>query len=165
MSFSAALRMQDVVIEMESVPFLLVYNSQTNRQSLSNKHLLLKGQFRQLTESLIVYISSTPTLNDLHEVEEIGFYLSDLPIHSGSADLASSGWHSHNEIFQHFQKEAEKSKQLEDLHQQQEEWRQRGDALLGSMIPRYLLDKLKTDSDNADGSSKNVLHYCEVIIS
>jgi hypothetical protein len=37
-------------------------------------------------------------------MENIGFYLSDLPLHSGTADLAANGWHSHNELYQHFQK-------------------------------------------------------------
>ncbi|GAV03015.1 hypothetical protein RvY_13505-2 [Ramazzottius varieornatus] len=159
MSFPTALRMQDVVIEMESVPFLLIYNPRTHARVLSNKRLLLKGELRQLSATLIIYISSTPTLSDLHEVEDIGFYLSDLPLHSGSADLASNGWHSYNEIFQHFQQEAEKSKQLEELHQQQNEWRQRGDTLLGSMIPRYLLDKLKNGNDET--TSTTLLQYCE----
>ena len=44
------------------------------------------------------------SLNDLSDLDRIGFFLGDLPIHSGSADLAASGWHSHNEIFRHFQK-------------------------------------------------------------
>ncbi|OQV22558.1 Soluble guanylate cyclase 88E [Hypsibius exemplaris] len=159
LSYDMAVKLQDVVIELQSIPCIMIHNAVAHTKHPLKKHLPLKGQFRQYSVDTVLFISSTPTLNDLSDLESIGFYLSDLPLHSGTADLAACGWHSHNEIFQHFQKEADKSQELEDLLRKQAEWKKKGDSLLGSMIPRYLLDKLQGADQGAAGSA---FSYCEL---
>lgn len=76
------------------------------------------------------------SLNDLSDLEPIGFYLGDLPLHSGTADLAASGWQSKNSMFEHFQREEEKGRQLEVSLKERDEWKRKGDQLLNSMIPK-----------------------------
>ncbi|XP_055345251.1 soluble guanylate cyclase 88E-like [Paramacrobiotus metropolitanus] len=76
-------------LELESVPTIRVENPYTKQNFRSPHRLLLKGQFKQFSPQWGVFLSSTPTLNDLSDVERIGFYLSDLPLHSCSAELAA----------------------------------------------------------------------------
>ncbi|XP_055357917.1 soluble guanylate cyclase 88E-like [Paramacrobiotus metropolitanus] len=142
LTFEEILHLQDVVIELESVPTICVENPYTKQKFLSPHRVLLKGEFKQTATQRVLFISSTPTLNDLSDLERIGFYLSDLPLHSGSADLAACGWHSQQNTFRHFQKEAEKSKQLEDSLRKLDEWQRRGDSLLMSMIPKHIIEKM-----------------------
>ncbi|XP_055345205.1 soluble guanylate cyclase 88E-like [Paramacrobiotus metropolitanus] len=136
------LHLQDVVIELESVPTIRVENPYTKQNFRSPHRLLLKGQFKQFSPQRVVFLSSTPTLNDLSDVERIGFYLSDLPLHSGSAELAASGWHSQQITFRHFQKEVENSKQLEESLRKLAEWQRSGDSLLMSMIPEHIIENM-----------------------
>ncbi|XP_055342720.1 soluble guanylate cyclase 88E-like [Paramacrobiotus metropolitanus] len=157
LSFDMILHLQDVPIEMESLLYIMLENPKTRERVMTKQKLLLKGQFKQTSRNSILFMSSTPTVGDLSDLERIGFFLSDLPLHSGSADLAACGWHSHKQVFQHFQTESEKSRQLEESLTKLDEWKKRGDMLLGSLVPNYVLQKLQS----SQMSGTPGYHYCE----
>lgn len=119
------------------------------------------------------------SINNLDELHEMGLYLNDLNPHGLSREMVLAGW-QHCSRYEHlisislslyhqngqfffclfflrielmFEKEEQRSDELETSLKLADSWKRQGDELLYSMIPRPVADRLS--------SGQNTLTTCQ----
>lgn len=83
----------------------------------------------------------------------MGLYLNDLNPHGLSREMVMAGWQHCSRIELMFEKEEQRSDELETSLKLADSWKRQGDDLLYSMIPRPVAERLR--------SGQNTLSTCQ----
>ncbi|GFY48133.1 soluble guanylate cyclase 88E [Trichonephila inaurata madagascariensis] len=140
--------LQKVVVELECLNSHFAKHTICDRRnSASTRNLLLKGQMRLIEEwDAIIYLC-VPLLSNLQEMQEVGLYLTDLCLHDSSREIVLAGWQHGARLEISYEKQEERSKKLEQNLKKADEWKQKGDDLLYSMIPKAVALRLRNGED------------------
>ncbi|KAE8751770.1 hypothetical protein FOCC_FOCC001619 [Frankliniella occidentalis] len=129
--------------------------------------ILLKGQMLYLQEADAIVFLCSPLVSDLTELASLGLYLNDLNLHGLSREMVMEGWHQCARLELMCERAEEHSRRLEDSLRLQDEWRARGDALLTSMIPRSVADRLlagQSALDTCQAFDAVTVLFCELLL-
>ncbi|GIY96952.1 soluble guanylate cyclase 89Db [Caerostris extrusa] len=146
--FSSIYILQKVVVELECLNSHFTKHPICDRRnSASTRNLLLKGQMRLIEEwDAIIYLC-VPLLSNLQEMQEVGLYLTDLCLHDSSREIVLAGWQHGARLEISYEKVRERSRKLEQNLKKADEWKQKGDDLLYSMIPKAVALRLRNGED------------------
>lgn len=82
----------------------------------------------------------------------MGLYLNDLNLHGLSREMVMAGWQHYSKLELMFEREEQRTEELETSLKLADSWKRQGDELLYSMIPKTVAERLR------DGT--NVLNTC-----
>ncbi|KAL1418072.1 hypothetical protein MTO96_005830 [Rhipicephalus appendiculatus] len=133
---------QQVVVELECIF--------PEQSTVPTRRLLLKGEMRYLHESDVILFLGVPLLSGLDELQMAGLYLEDLCIHDMTRDIVLAEWQHGANLEVSYSEQERKSRTLEENLVRLEAWRQRGDELLYSMIPKSVADRLRRGAHPVD---------------
>ncbi|XP_072375287.1 soluble guanylate cyclase 89Da-like [Diabrotica undecimpunctata] len=162
------LNLQSVMFEMECNRGVQNYNDVPEEGVAANeepdpstpkeiKNIILKGQMKYIKDiNAIIYLCS-PVINDLDDLTDQALYLNDLNPHGLSKELVLAGWQHNSKLEVMFDKAEQRSDELDKNYKLLESWKQRGDELLYSMMPKTVADRLR--------STESSLSTCEAFDS
>ncbi|XP_059611883.1 soluble guanylate cyclase 89Db-like isoform X2 [Phlebotomus argentipes] len=107
------------------------------------KNILLKGQMRYITEINSVIFLCSPIINNLDELHNMGLFLNDLNAHGLSREMVMAGWQHFSRLEYTFEREEQRSDELETSLHLADSWKRQGDDLLYSMIPKPVAERLR----------------------
>lgn len=116
----------------------------------SDKSLHLKGQMMFMAEWNVIMFLSSPSLKDLETLAFSGLYINDLSMHDFSRDLLLAASSQSNELKDALEAEMEKTKAMEDAMKRLDDEMKRSDELLGQMIPKEVMEKVKAGVNPVD---------------
>ncbi|XP_067617645.1 soluble guanylate cyclase 89Da-like [Eurosta solidaginis] len=124
--------------------------------SQGSKAILLKGQMFHLKDiDSLIYLCS-PLIENLDELHGIGLFLNDLNPHGLSRELVMAGWQHFSKLEILFEKEEQRSDELEKSLDLADSWKRQGDELLYSMIPRTIAERMRNDEETICQSFEEV---------
>ncbi|GBP93317.1 Soluble guanylate cyclase 89Db [Eumeta japonica] len=115
--------------------------------SKGNKSILLKGQMFYLKDMDSLIFLCSPLIENLDELHGIGLYLNDLNPHGLSRELVMAGWQHCTKLEMMFEKEEQRSDELEKSLELADSWKKQGDELLYSMIPRPIAERMRNGEE------------------
>ncbi|TMW51854.1 hypothetical protein DOY81_003099 [Sarcophaga bullata] len=115
--------------------------------SQGNKAILLKGQMFYLKDMDSLIFLCSPLIENLDELHAIGLYLNDLNPHGLSRELVMAGWQHCSKLEIMFEKEEQRSDELEKSLDLADSWKKQGDELLYSMIPRPIAERMRNGEE------------------
>lgn len=115
--------------------------------SQGNKSILLKGQMFYLKDMDSLIFLCSPLIENLDELHGIGLYLNDLNPHGLSRELVMAGWQHCSKLEIMFEKEEQRSDELEKSLDLADSWKKQGDELLYSMIPRPIAERMRNGEE------------------
>lgn len=80
----------------------------------------------------------------------MGLFLNDLNPHGLSKEMVMAGWQHCSRLELVFEKEEERSDELESSLELADSWKRQGDELLYSMIPRPIAERLRNGQNQVD---------------
>lgn len=124
-------------------------DSATGQRKISqgNKAILLKGQMFYLKDMDSLIFLCSPLIENLDELHAIGLYLNDLNPHGLSRELVMAGWQHCSKLEIMFEKEEQRSDELEKSLDLADSWKKQGDELLYSMIPRPIAERMRNGEE------------------
>ncbi|KAJ3650329.1 hypothetical protein Zmor_022024 [Zophobas morio] len=163
--------LQSVMFELEcnrgSGNFISREHPDSNRSSPSElKNVLLKGQMKFISDINAIIFLCSPIINDLDELPEQGLFLNDLNQHGLSKEMVLAGWQHNSKLEIMFDKEAQRSDELEKSYELLDTWKRRGDDLLYSMIPKTVADRLRTGDSplsTCESFEAVTILFCELV--
>ncbi|XP_046647803.1 soluble guanylate cyclase 89Db-like [Daphnia pulicaria] len=125
-----------------------------NNKSEESRRLFLQGQFRYLKEwdaamNAVIFLCN-PIVNNLTDLDELGLKLDDLSMHGNGREMVMGGLQHNSRLEDLYERAEERSHELEKTHQLLEQWTERGDQLLYSMIPQSVADNLRKGTHPVD---------------
>nr|XP_037284222.1 soluble guanylate cyclase 88E-like [Rhipicephalus microplus] len=111
---------------------------------------VLRWNKRHQTISGLVFLTPVRRLSGLDELQMAGLYLEDLCIHDMTRDIVLAEWQHGANLEVSYSEQERKSQTLEENLVRLEAWRQRGDELLYSMIPKSVADRLRRGAHPVD---------------
>ena len=111
--------------------------------SQGQKSILLKGQMFYMKDVDSLIFLCSPLIENLDELHGIGLYLNDLNPHGLSRELVMAGWQHCSKLEIMFEKEEQRSDELEKSLELADSWKRQGDELLYSMIPRPIAEGMR----------------------
>lgn len=90
----------------------------------------------------------------MDDLPNFDLYLNDLNEHGHSKEMVLAGWQHGSRLEMMFEKAEERSIELEKSYEIVDQWKQRGDDLLYSMMPKAVADVLR--------SGRSTMSTCEV---
>jgi guanylate cyclase len=130
------------------------------------KNILLKGQMKYIKDVNALIFLCSPVINDLDELPEQGLFLNDLNHHGLSKEMVLAGWQHNSKLEIMFDKEAQRSDELEKSYELLDTWKRRGDDLLYSMIPKTVADRLRTGNSplsTCESFEAVTILFCELV--
>ncbi|XP_068911277.1 soluble guanylate cyclase 89Da-like isoform X2 [Tenebrio molitor] len=130
------------------------------------KNILLKGQMKYVKDVNALIFLCSPVINDLDELPEQGLFLNDLNHHGLSKEMVLAGWQHNSKLEIMFDKEAQRSDELEKSYELLDTWKRRGDDLLYSMIPKTVADRLRTGNSplsTCESFEAVTILFCELV--
>ncbi|XP_044761519.1 soluble guanylate cyclase 89Da-like [Coccinella septempunctata] len=150
---------EDVSIDQKEVP-------STESVEASKRNILLKGQMKYLDDINALVFLCSPIINDLDELPEQGLYLNDLNPHGLSREMVLAGWQHNSKLEIMFDKAEHRSEDLEKNYELLEQWKEKGDDLLYSMIPKTVADRLRSGIsalDTCESFEAVSILFCEIV--
>lgn len=89
-------------------------------------------------------------MNNLTDLDELGLKLDDLSMHGNGREMVMGGLQHNSRLEDLYERAEERSHELEKTHQLLEQWTERGDQLLYSMIPQSVADNLRKGTHPVD---------------
>ncbi|XP_045483815.1 soluble guanylate cyclase 89Da-like [Harmonia axyridis] len=132
----------------------------------SKRNILLKGQMKYLEDINALVFLCSPIINDLDELPEQGLYLNDLNPHGLSKEMVLAGWQHNSKLEIMFDKAEHRSEDLEKNYELLEQWKEKGDDLLYSMIPKTVADRLRSGTsalDTCESFDAVSILFCEIV--
>ncbi|XP_052704865.1 soluble guanylate cyclase 88E-like isoform X2 [Crassostrea angulata] len=115
---------------------------------LTSKHkLIFRGQMRYIPCWDAIAFLCNPLVGSLDDMRRVGLYINDLNLFDCSRDIVLNGWQYASQLEFSLEQQQDKSKLIEETMEKQEEWRNKSEALLYSMIPRTIAERLKRGED------------------
>ncbi|XP_013413325.1 soluble guanylate cyclase 88E [Lingula anatina] len=113
----------------------------------ASQHLLLKGQMRYIEDwKEVVYLCS-PMLSNLTEMQGLGLFINDLNMFDSSRDMVIAGAQHASKIEMALERQVEEVEHITDNMKKLDEWKQKSESLLYSMIPKSIAVRLKNGED------------------
>ena len=109
----------------------------------------LISKFSLLKYKLIKY-NLFCRINNLDELHGMSLYLNDLNPHGLSRELVLAGWQHFSKLEIMFEKEEQRSDELEKSLELADSWKRQGDDLLYSMLPRPIAERMRAGTDLLD---------------
>ncbi|KAL3278570.1 hypothetical protein HHI36_016116 [Cryptolaemus montrouzieri] len=131
-----------------------------------NRNILLKGQMKYLDDINALVFLCSPIINDLDELPDQGLYLNDLNPHGLSKEMVLAGWQHNSKLEIMFDKAEHRSDELEKNYELLEQWKEKGDDLLYSMIPKTVADRLRAGRsalDTCESFEAVSILFCEIV--
>ncbi|XP_039307262.1 soluble guanylate cyclase 89Da [Solenopsis invicta] len=113
------------------------------RGSQGTRSILLKGQMRYIEDIKAIIFLCSPLINSLDELLNMGLYLNDLNPHGMSKELVLAGWQHCGRLEMMFERAEQRSMELEHSYVLLDQWKNKSDELLYSMIPQTVVDRLR----------------------
>ncbi|EDV93403.1 soluble guanylate cyclase 89Da [Drosophila grimshawi] len=126
------------------------------RSSDGVRSILLKGQMFYIKDVDSLIFLCSPLIENLDELHGIGLYLNDLNPHGLSRELVMAGWQHCSKLEMLFEKEEERSDELEKSLELADLWKRQGDELLYSMIPRPIAERMRLGREHVCQSFEEV---------
>ncbi|XP_046645351.1 soluble guanylate cyclase 89Db-like isoform X2 [Daphnia pulicaria] len=157
--------LQKVLCEMELLPAIRTAkknarhlaaskadsNAVANKEAKEeNRRLMLQGQLRYLSDWNAMIFLCNPLINNLEDMDGMGLTINDLSLHGHGRDMVMAGWQHNSRLEDMYERAEERSQQLQQTYELQDEWKKRGDKLLYSMIPQSVADTLRSGTDPVD---------------
>ncbi|ELT87466.1 hypothetical protein CAPTEDRAFT_23131, partial [Capitella teleta] len=146
--------LQSVIFELESThPIRRVSSGRSPNAVISpvspeaTRTLLLRGQMRHLKDLNAIAFLCSPLLSNLAEMCSMGLYINDLNMYDSGRDMVMAGWQHASRLEYSIEKQILKSQQIADNLKQLDQWKQRSEGLLYSMIPQQIAVRLKNGED------------------
>ncbi|RZC39378.1 soluble guanylate cyclase 89Db-like [Asbolus verrucosus] len=162
--------LEAVMFELEcnrgSSDFRETETNKDNNQLSETKNILLKGQMKFIGDINAIIFLCSPIINDLDELPDQGLFLNDLNPHGLSKEMVLAGWQHNSKLEIMFDKEAQRSDELERSYELLDTWKRRGDDLLYSMIPKTVADRLRTGSSplsTCESFEAVTILFCELV--
>ncbi|XP_049785807.1 soluble guanylate cyclase 89Db-like [Schistocerca cancellata] len=136
------------------------------RGSQGTRAILLKGQMRRMGESGAVVFLCSPLINNLDDLMNMGLFLNDLNLHGLSREMVLTGWQHYSKLELMFERAEQRSMELEKSYAELDSWKQRGDDLLYSMIPKPVADRLRSGGDpisTCQSFDEVSILFCELV--
>uniref|UniRef100_A0A0C9PMU3 guanylate cyclase n=2 Tax=Fopius arisanus TaxID=64838 RepID=A0A0C9PMU3_9HYME len=114
-----------------------------DRGSYVSRSILLKGQMRYLEDIKAIIFLCSPLINSLDELGDMGIYLNDLNPHGLSREMVLTGWQHCGRLEMMFEREEQRSEELENSYALLDRWKNRSEELLYTMIPQTVADRLR----------------------
>ena len=115
-----------------------------------NVKISFKGQMMFMAEWNVIMFLCSPSLKDLETLSFSGLYINDLSMHDFSRDLLLASSSQSNELKDALDAEMEKTKLMEESMKRLDDEMKRSDELLGQMIPREVMEKVKAGVNPVD---------------
>ncbi|XP_041365929.1 soluble guanylate cyclase 88E-like [Gigantopelta aegis] len=139
-------RIQQLVrVNGTSVP--LIENVNQAMEERSTRRLLLRGQMKYLSEWKAMAFLCTPLICNLEDLEQCGLYMNDLNMFDNSRDMVLAGSQHASKLEYLVEQQMETSKKIGENLQQLDQWRQKSNDLLYSMIPKSIAVRLIRGED------------------
>ncbi|KAK0157521.1 hypothetical protein PV328_011258 [Microctonus aethiopoides] len=123
-------------------------NTQLDRKgSQGGRSILLKGQMRYIHDIKAIVFLCSPLINSLEELPSMGLYLNDLNPHGMSREMVLAGWQHCERLEMMFERAEQRSEELEMSYKLLDQWKNKSDELLYSMIPQTVADRLRAGSN------------------
>ncbi|XP_017856650.1 PREDICTED: soluble guanylate cyclase 89Da [Drosophila arizonae] len=126
------------------------------RASQGLRSILLKGQMFYIKDIDSLIFLCSPLIENLDELHSIGLYLNDLNPHGLSRELVMAGWQHCSKLEIMFEKEEQRSDELEKSLELADCWKKQGDELLYSMIPRPIAERMRVSNEHVCQSFEEV---------
>ncbi|EDW85118.1 uncharacterized protein Dwil_GK14486 [Drosophila willistoni] len=126
------------------------------RPSDGLRSILLKGQMFYIKDVDSLIFLCSPLIENLDELHGIGLYLNDLNPHGLSRELVMAGWQHCSKLEIMFEKEEQRSDELEKSLELADSWKRQGDELLYSMIPRPIAERMRKSEEHVCQSFEEV---------
>ncbi|ALC45282.1 Gyc-89Da [Drosophila busckii] len=126
------------------------------RSSQGLRSILLKGQMFYIKDVDSLIFLCSPLIENLDELHGIGLYLNDLNPHGLSRELVMAGWQHCSKLEILFEKEEQRSDELEKSLELADSWKRQGDELLYSMIPRPIAERMRLGQEHVCQSFEEV---------
>ncbi|KAH8276814.1 hypothetical protein KR026_001374 [Drosophila bipectinata] len=126
------------------------------RHSVGLRSILLKGQMFYIKDVDSLIFLCSPLIENLDELHGIGLYLNDLNPHGLSRELVMAGWQHCSKLEIMFEKEEQRSDELEKSLELADSWKRQGDELLYSMIPRPIAEQMRKSEEHVCQSFEEV---------
>ncbi|XP_001998671.2 soluble guanylate cyclase 89Db [Drosophila mojavensis] len=126
------------------------------RPSVGLRSILLKGQMFYIKDVDSLIFLCSPLIENLDELHSIGLYLNDLNPHGLSRELVMAGWQHCSKLEMMFEKEEQRSDELEKSLELADSWKRQGDELLYSMIPRPIAERMRMGQEHVCQSFEEV---------
>ncbi|XP_017139743.1 soluble guanylate cyclase 89Da [Drosophila miranda] len=134
------------------------------RSSQGLRSILLKGQMFYIKDVDSMIFLCSPLIENLDELHAIGLYLNDLNPHGLSRELVMAGWQHCSKLEIMFEKEEQRSDELEKSLELADSWKRQGDDLLYSMIPRPIAERMRNSQEQVCESFEEVsIVFIEVL--
>ncbi|XP_018562428.1 soluble guanylate cyclase 89Db-like [Anoplophora glabripennis] len=161
-SLGDKLSSREIEIDGKSIsPYALRRDSQPGL-----RNILLKGQMLYLNDIIgIIYLCS-PVINDISELPDQGLYLNDLNPHGLSKEMVLAGWQNNSKLELMFDKAEQRATELENNYSLLNTWKNRGDDLLYSMIPKPVADRLRagySSLSTCESFESVTVMFCELV--
>ncbi|XP_014253023.1 soluble guanylate cyclase 89Da-like isoform X2 [Cimex lectularius] len=132
---------QTVMFEVEVI--MPEEQARTGVRKRPTKNILLKGQMKHIESISAIIFLCSPVVINLDDLQSMSLYLDDLNMHGLGRELVLRGWSNCSRLEQTCEEVEDLCKELEMNHKLLEEWKEKGDNLLYSMIPRKIADQLR----------------------
>ncbi|XP_067655765.1 soluble guanylate cyclase 89Db-like [Haliotis asinina] len=143
--------LQKVIFEMESEQQLhKVRRSDRSKRATAGGErsgLLLRGQMKYMKDWSCMAFLCTPLIGNLEDMETTGLFVNDLNMFDNSQDMVLAGWHHASQLEYLVDRQMETSNKIAQNLQKLDEWRQKSNALLYSMMPESIAVRLKHGED------------------
>ncbi|KAJ8974758.1 hypothetical protein NQ317_019162, partial [Molorchus minor] len=161
-SFGDRLSQREIEIDGKSIsPYTLRRDSQPGL-----RNILLKGQMLYLSDIILIIYLCSPVINNINELPDQGLYINDLSLHGLGREMALAGWQNNSKLELMFDKAEQRATELENMYSLLNTWKNRGDDLLYSMIPKPVADRLRAgDSPLSTCQSFDAVTvmFCELV--
>ncbi|KAL1508915.1 hypothetical protein ABEB36_003734 [Hypothenemus hampei] len=163
--------LQSVIFEIECNRGYEIFDSKelnvNKKIKCSNKnYLLLRGQMKHISDVNCIIFLCSPIINDIGELTSLSLFLDDLNFHGLSREMVLAGWQHNSKLQIMFDKAEQNAEELEHSHELLDQWKKRGDDLLYSMIPKGIIDRLRSGSsplDTCESFSSVTILFCELV--
>ncbi|CAH1405212.1 unnamed protein product [Nezara viridula] len=126
---------QAVAFEIE----VLAPDEATNKP----RNLILTGQMQLLEPVPVVMFLCKPRARNIAEMKHMGLYVEDLNEIGLGRELVFKGWEHSTRLDEVREKVEKQCAELEETYNKMKEWKEEGDRLLYSMIPKSVAEQLK----------------------
>nr|XP_014290716.1 soluble guanylate cyclase 89Da-like [Halyomorpha halys] len=107
------------------------------------RNLMLTGQMQLLEPVPVVMFLCKPRARNIAEMKHMGLYVEDLNEIGLGRELVFKGWEHSTRLDEVREKVEKQCAELEETYNKMKEWKEEGDRLLYSMIPKSVAEQLK----------------------
>ncbi|KAK3103807.1 hypothetical protein FSP39_022035 [Pinctada imbricata] len=133
------------IMSHQGVTFELQYTSRTRHRASITVTVIQNG-VKHAAEG-IPSTTSSHRVGSLEDMRQVGLYLNDLNLFDNSRHMVIDGWHHASQLEDLVEQQKDHSHQISENMKKLDDWKNKSDALLYSMIPESIACRLKQGED------------------